>query len=323
MAQAASKTCEVCMSAPGSYYCIDCEEYYCESCKLLHNRQKLSRNHQFQKASDLIPEGKSKCSEHKEELTLLCNTCNVPVCTSCVTGNHNGHKFSKFVDAIAQLQGDNETKIRAKTSETNQNIKKIEDSLKSFDNAVDSVIQAITDESNKIKSLVDKSVAQMIVLVKTKSKKERDKLMNKLSDAKSVLAAGQTLDRRRQELDKTRQDGSLVQQINNLKKEIYKLHINSLPEFPIISFQQKSVTEDDIKQLIGTYTISKGSSKEEKQKQEHGDIYRCSYCGPDVLSKTAMTASGAEGMRKADAATQLSGNSNIESKQTDEGISTA
>ncbi|XP_071127192.1 uncharacterized protein [Mytilus edulis] len=119
----------------------------------------------------------------------------------------------------------------------------------------------------------------MIVLVKTKSKNERDKLMNMLSDAKSVLVAGQTLDRRRQELDKTRQDGSLIQQTNNLKKEIDKLHINSLPEFPIISFQHKSVTEDDIKQLIGSYHISKCSSKEEKQKQEKGNMYRCSNCG--------------------------------------------
>ncbi|XP_076082557.1 E3 ubiquitin-protein ligase TRIM71-like [Mytilus galloprovincialis] len=279
MAQAASKTCEVCMSAPGSHYCIDCEEYYCDNCKLLHSRQKLSRDHQFQKASDLIPEDKSKCSEHKEELTLLCNTCNVPACPSCVTGNHNGHTFSKFGDAIAKLQGYNATTIRAKTNEANQNMKKIEDSLISFDNAVDSVIKAITDESNMIKSLVDKSVAQMIALVKEQSKKEKDKLMSMLSDAKSVLAAGQTLDRRKQELDKTRQEGSLVQQINNLKEEINKLHIQSLPEFPNISFKHKSVTEDDIKQLIGTDTFSKASSKEEKQQQEPGILYRCSTCG--------------------------------------------
>ncbi|CAG2209537.1 unnamed protein product [Mytilus edulis] len=255
MAQAASKTCEVCVSAPGSHYCIDCEEYYCENCKFVHNRQKLSRNHQFQKASDLIPEGKSRCSEHKEELTLLCNTCNVPVCTSCVAGKHNKHDFSKIVDGIAQLRGENETKIRAKTNDANQNLKKIEDSSKSFDNSVESVIKAINDEGNMIKRMVDKSVAQMIALVKEQSKKEKDKLMNMLSDAKSVLDGGHALDRKRKELDKTRQDGSLVQKINNLKEEIDKLTINSLPEFPNISFSRKAVAEDDIRQLIGTFTI--------------------------------------------------------------------
>ncbi|CAG2248381.1 unnamed protein product [Mytilus edulis] len=256
MAQAASKTCEVCVSAPGSQYCIECEEYYCENCKLLHNRQKLSRNHQFQKASDLIPDGKSKCNEHKEELTLICNTCNAQICTSCVTGQHNGHTFSKIVDVIGQLRGDNETKIRAKENESIHNMKKIEDSLKSFNNSVESVIKSINDEGNIIKRMVDKSVAQMIALVKEQSKKEKGKLLNSLADAKSVFVDGQTLDRKRKELEKTRQDGSLVQKINNLKEEIDKLTINSLPEFPKISFSRKSVAEDDIRQMMGTYTIS-------------------------------------------------------------------
>ncbi|VDI70557.1 WASH complex subunit 7 [Mytilus galloprovincialis] len=255
MAQAASKTCEICVSAPGSHYCIDCEEYYCENCKLLHNRQKLSRNHAFQKATDLIPEGKSKCSKHKEELTLLCNTCNVPVCTSCVAGKHNKHDFSKIVDAIAQLREENETKIRAKTNDANQNLKKIEDSLKSFDNSVESVIKAINDEGNMIKRMVDKSVAEMIVLVKEQSKKEKEKLTIMLSDARSVLAAGQTLDRKRKALDKTRHDGGMVQKINTMTEEINKLKINSLLEFPNISFNRKSVAEDDIRRMIGTYTI--------------------------------------------------------------------
>ncbi|XP_063418295.1 E3 ubiquitin-protein ligase TRIM71-like [Mytilus trossulus] len=256
MAQAASKTCEICVSAPGSQYCLDCEQYYCENCKSLHKRQKLSTNHLFQHASKLIPEGKSRCSQHKEEFNLMCNTCNVPVCTSCVTGNHNGHKFSKLVDVIAQLRGENEKQIRDKTNEANKNITKIVDSLTSFDNAVESVIKAITDESNNIKHMVDKSVAQMIILVKEQSMKEKDKLTQLLSAAKSVLVAGQNLDKRRQDLDKTRPDETMVQQINKMKEEINGLHFESLPEFPKISFNSKAVTEYDIRQLIGSYTLT-------------------------------------------------------------------
>ncbi|XP_063405975.1 E3 ubiquitin-protein ligase TRIM71-like [Mytilus trossulus] len=255
MAQAASKTCEVCVGAPGSHYCIDCEEYYCENCKLLHNRQKLSRNHQFQKASDLIPEGKSKCSEHREKLTLVCNTCSVPVCTRCVAGNHNGHTFAEFVDAVTKLQGENETKIRTKTKEANQNIKMIEDSMKSFDNSVESVIKTITEKGSNIKRMVDEGVAQMIASVREQSKKEKDKLTNMLSEAKSVLAAGQNLDQRSKGLDKMRQDGTMVQQMKNMEEEINKLRIKHLPEFPNISLSRKSVSEDEIRQLIGIHTI--------------------------------------------------------------------
>ncbi|XP_071141925.1 E3 ubiquitin-protein ligase TRIM71-like [Mytilus edulis] len=255
MAQAASKTCKVCVSAPGSHYCIDCEEYYCENCKFLHNRQKLSRNHQFQKASDLIPEGKSKCSEHKEELTLLCKSCNIPACTSCVTGNHKGHTFSKLIDAITKLQVGIEQKIRAKTNEANQNIINIENSLKSFDNSVESVIKAINNEGNMMKRMVDSSVANMIDLVKEQSKQEKDKLMHMLYDAKSVLAAGQNFHQKRTALDKTRQDGTMVKQLQILKGEINKLRIKPLLEFPNISFSPKYLAEDDMRQLLGTYTL--------------------------------------------------------------------
>ncbi|XP_071141957.1 E3 ubiquitin-protein ligase TRIM71-like [Mytilus edulis] len=279
MAQAASKTCEICVSAPGSQYCLECEQYYCENCKSLHKRQKLSTNHQFQHASELIPEGKSRCSQHKEESNLMCNTCNVPVCTSCVTGNHNGHKFSKLVDVIAQLRGDNEKQIRDKTNEANQNITKIEVSLKSFDNDVESVIKAITDQSNNIKRMVDKSVSKMIALVKEQSTKEKDKLMKILSAAKSTLVVGQNLDRRRLDLDKARPDETMVQQINKMKEEINKLHIDSLPEFPKISFDSKAVTEDDIRQLIGSYTLSRCSPVKDKEYQQLGWLFRCSSCG--------------------------------------------
>ncbi|XP_071141956.1 E3 ubiquitin-protein ligase TRIM71-like [Mytilus edulis] len=286
MAQAASKTCEICVSAPGSQYCLDCEQYYCENCKSLHKRQKSSTNHLFQNASELIPEGKSRCSQHKEEITLMCNTCNVPVCTSCVTGNHNGHKFSKLVDVIAQLRGENEQQIRDKTNEANQNITKIEVSLKSFDNDVESVIKAITDQSNNIKRMVDKSVSKMIALVKEQSTKEKDKLMKILSAAKSTLVAGQNLDRRRLDLDKARLDETMVQQINKMKEEISKLDIDSssLHEFPKISFNSKTVTEDAISQLIGSYTLSGCSPVEEKEKQRHRYLFKCSACRSAKLS---------------------------------------
>ncbi|XP_071144038.1 E3 ubiquitin-protein ligase TRIM71-like [Mytilus edulis] len=278
MAQAASKTCEICMSAPGSQYCLDCEQYYCENCKLLHKRQKSSTYHQFQHASGLIPEGKSRCGQHKEEFTLMCNTCNVPVCTSCVAGKHNGHKFSKMVDAIAQLRGENETLIHDKTNEANQNITKIEDNLKSFDNDVESVIKAITDQGNMIKSMVDKSVAQMIALVKEQSKKEKDKLTKSLSATKSTLVAGQNLDKRRRDLDKTRPDENMVLQMKKMKEDINKLRIDSLPQFPKISFQSKAVTGNDIRHLLGSYTLSGCSPVKEKEYPQQGWLYRCPIC---------------------------------------------
>jgi hypothetical protein len=39
------KPCEICMGGSGTEYCLECEHYFCISCKSLHKRQKVSRNH--------------------------------------------------------------------------------------------------------------------------------------------------------------------------------------------------------------------------------------------------------------------------------------
>lgn len=95
---------------------------------------------------------------HKEKSTFICIACDVLVCDICMTGKHKEHTFSKLADDIARLRGENENQIYHKTDEN---------SLISFDNAVEPVIKAITDESSKIKSMFNESVAEMSAEVKT------------------------------------------------------------------------------------------------------------------------------------------------------------
>ncbi|CAC5405068.1 TRIM28 [Mytilus coruscus] len=297
MAQAASKTCEICVSAPGSQYCLECEQYFCENCKTFHIRQKLSKNHQFQSSSDVIPEGKSRCKEHNEDVSFVCNTCNVAVCSSCVTGSHTGHAFSKLKDSISQLKEKNKKDLQRKVHETTQNMKKMEESLKAFDVKVEVVVKAITEEGTKIKAMVDKCIAQMIASVKDQSKTEKDKLTKIIADRKMDLKAGSNLDKKIYELDKTRNDGKLLQSLQKLTEDIAKLTIEPIPEFPDIQYTAKPVTDNDIKQLFGIFIISGvrtqhiGNREKElpktksdyeqdtKPKEEGKYLYRCNRCG--------------------------------------------
>ncbi|XP_071137052.1 E3 ubiquitin-protein ligase TRIM33-like [Mytilus edulis] len=258
MAQAASPKCGSCFQIHEIYivyFCIECENYYCEECNTAHTYQKVTRHHQTQKATDLIPGVKSVCSEHKEKFVLMCNTCNVQVCTSCVAENHNGHNFSKFVDVVSKLQEENGIKVRAKTNVANQNINEIENNLKSFENDVVSVIKAITNESSMIKRMIDTSVAEMIALVKDQSKKEKDNIDKIHHASYRVYIDGQDLDKSNRALDKTWPVWARIQRLNDLKEKIKKLDINVLSEFPTVSLNRKSVSEDDIRKLISTYTL--------------------------------------------------------------------
>ncbi|XP_063436124.1 probable E3 ubiquitin-protein ligase MID2 [Mytilus trossulus] len=275
MAQAASKTCEICVSAPGSQYCLECEQYFCENCKTFHNRQKISKTHQFQSSTGSIPEGRSKCKDHNEDVSFVCNTCNTAVCSSCVTGSHKGHEFSKFIDSILQLKEKNKNNLRRKVNEETQNIKQIEEGIQAFDVNVEEEVKAITEEGSRIKAMVDKCISEMIASVKDQSRKERNKLTNVFADTKANLKTGSDLDKKTDELNKTRNDGKLLQSLQQLTDKIAKLTVKPIPEFPKIKYTAKSATDNDVKQLFGNYII---------RKDKRADIrwgicgYRCS-CG--------------------------------------------
>ncbi|XP_052096347.1 protein wech-like [Mytilus californianus] len=306
MAQAASKTCEICVSAYGSQYCLECEQYFCENCKTFHKRQKVTKNHQFQSSSDVIPEGKSKCKEHNEDISFVCKTCNLVVCSSCVTGSHTGHAFSKLMDNITQMKEKNTKDLRSKVHEATQNIKTIEEGLKAFDVKVEGVVKAITEEGTKIKAMVDTCVAQMIASVKDQSRKEKDKLTKIIADTKIDLKAGGDLEKKKCELDKTRNDGKLLQSLQKLTDDITKLTIEPIPEFPNIQYTAKPVTDNDIKQLFGIFKIrgvrtqhignrekelpkpKSDYEKDTKRKEEGQYLYRCIGCGKEERSDYAM-----------------------------------
>ncbi|CAG2213558.1 unnamed protein product [Mytilus edulis] len=297
MAQAASKTCEICVSASGSHYCLECEQYFCENCKGFHKRQRVTKHHQFQSSSDVIPEGKSKCKDHNEDVSFVCNTCNVAVCSSCVTGSHSGHAFSKLLDSISQLKETNTTDLRSKVHEATQNMKQIEEGLKAFDVKVEGIVKAITEEGTKIKTMVDKCISEKIASVKDQSRKERDKLTKLLEDTQMDLKAGRDLDKKIHELNKTRNDGKLLQSLQKLTDYIAKLTVKPIPEFPNIQYTAKSATDNDVKQLFGNYIISemrtqqtmnrerelpspKSDNKQEVNPKERGRyLYRCNKCG--------------------------------------------
>ncbi|XP_052096345.1 E3 ubiquitin-protein ligase TRIM71-like [Mytilus californianus] len=300
MAQAASKTCEICISASGSQYCLECEQYFCENCKTFHNRQKISKTHQFQSALDVIPEGKSKCKDHNEDVSFVCNACNVAVCSSCVTGSHKRHDFSKLHDSISQLKATNEQELCRKVQEATKNMKRVEEGLNTFDMKVEVVVKAITENGSKIKAMVDTHIAQMIASVKDQSRMERDKMTKIIADTRMDLKVGSDLDKTMYELYKTRHDDKLLQSLQKLTDDIAKLTIEPITEYPDVFYTAKSTNDHDIKQLFGTFKISdvrtgetgyrgkelhkpNSENKQDMKPKEQGRyLYRCDGCGKEM-----------------------------------------
>ncbi|XP_052102911.1 E3 ubiquitin-protein ligase TRIM9-like [Mytilus californianus] len=290
MAQAASKTCEICVSAPGSCYCLDCEQCFCENCKLLHSRQKISAKHEFKKASDFIPEVQSKCTEHNEFFSFVCIACDVPVCVCCVTEKHNGHKLSKLKDTISELKSKIEQKVLTKLNKTSGNVSKLKQYLSLFNGQVETVIRSITEEGNKIKSMVDQYTANKITSLQEQARKESERLAAILSDHKIAFENAYASKNRKISIEeKSRHDGSLIKMLKTQNEDIDKVEVCPLPKFPSVSYIPKLVKDSDISQLLGTYRLCKTKTvteiKSERRSSEREIFYQCINCWNQKIEK--------------------------------------
>ncbi|CAG2189344.1 unnamed protein product [Mytilus edulis] len=228
------------------------------------------------------PEGKSKCKDHNEDVSFVCNTCNVVVCSSCVTGSHSGHAFSKLLDSITQLKETNTTDLRSKVQTVTTNMKQIEEGMKAFDVKVEGIVKAITEEGTKIKTMVDTCVAEMIISVRDQSKTEKDKLTKIIADTQMDLKVGSKLDKKTYDLDKIRNHGELLQSLQKLTDDVAKLTVKPLPEFPNIHYTAKSTTDNNIKQLFGIFKLSSDARFYEpdvKPKEKVVHPYKCGMWG--------------------------------------------
>ncbi|CAC5380260.1 unnamed protein product [Mytilus coruscus] len=188
---------------------------------------------EFQSSSNVIPESEFKCKDHNEDVSLSCNTCNVVVCSSCVTESHKRHAFPQLMDSITQLKEKNKKDLRRK---------------------VEIVVKAITKEGTKTKVMVDKCIAQMIASFKNQSRMEKYILTKIMADTRMDLKSGIHLDKKIYELDKKLIDEKLLQSVLKLIHDIAKLTIEPIPDFPNIQYTTTFST-DDIKQLFGILEI--------------------------------------------------------------------
>ena len=102
--------CDPCLllirNTRADYYCVDCDEFFCDNCCSVHKMSKLSRNHELL-TGDEIPTQKltiaeeTICSKHNGKmLEYYCLVHKNFFCTLCVTLEHKNCSI-EYIDDIA------------------------------------------------------------------------------------------------------------------------------------------------------------------------------------------------------------------------------
>ena len=167
-------TCRTSTSTKGIhiFYCFDCEKYYCNNCKLSHDKT-LIEGH-------FVVKGKRRynyCKKHKKPYDKYCNKCKKNLCELC--DSHIGHKILIFKNILPNIQNINKflsetynqkiliqsknkndpnSKVLLKTLETKEqmvNTYKIQNTNYNFINNINNIIKPKPEVNNELKKEFD------------------------------------------------------------------------------------------------------------------------------------------------------------------------
>ncbi|XP_076116444.1 uncharacterized protein LOC143083926 [Mytilus galloprovincialis] len=262
MAQCSIKSCEICESSPGSRFCVDCEQYFCNVCEISHLKTKPCKHHVFQHAHTTNPEEKTPiCEKHDERFLYFCNTCSCLLCSICLPNSHKKHDFCLIDETVSRKKSELNTKVKSFESA-------IQDAEKKVD-ALKNTMEQFKDATEIAKSKIDEKRKDLVDVINNLSNaylKEIDE--KKLKETQRIE---QEINKRRYEIEKDKES------INNVKTSMSKQNntmflvsvtemnknIPSLKskedvtELPAkVIFDPAKTIKTDIEKIIGVLTFS-------------------------------------------------------------------
>ncbi|KAI8783989.1 E3 ubiquitin-protein ligase TRIM33 isoform X1 [Biomphalaria glabrata] len=170
-------------------YCLQCEEWLCDSCVDAHKRVRITKDHTISSKEDVsakVVTSKSPweqlmmCKQHKQEqLKFFCEKCEKLTCRDCQLMDHKEHKY-QFLDQAAEqykarlkgslaLMGEKRAKLATSREEIEQklnNCKEQKDSLqqeilKQADILVKGIRQAVWGVLSNLASFTDAATKRL------------------------------------------------------------------------------------------------------------------------------------------------------------------
>ncbi|CAC5378305.1 TRIM9_67 [Mytilus coruscus] len=255
MAQAASKTCEICVCSPGYNYCEQCDQLFCNGCKISHLRTKMSKNHTFLSGLNINPNIKQFCKEHDENFIYYCMECDTPICKICVIKKHKAHDFVEIKESTEGIKAEVKKDIETKIKNIQSNIAEVDQGSHTYQADVKEVIQAIKEEGRKLKEMIDKKVEALINTVRQKDAKSVQNLQSVGNELKTALDKAKEQQKFYQDTQKIKDTTKLLQKLKQIKSQIEQKEEIQIPVMPSVKYAQQKATESEVEKLFGELTF--------------------------------------------------------------------
>ena len=255
MAQAANKTCEICMRAPGLHYCTQCDQVFCDDCKMSHLRLKLCRNHIFLSGPNINTIKKVGCTDHGEDFIYLCENCDQLICRLCVTKAHKAHAVVDIKDSNKEMQTEISKYLDSKVDNVRSSAKVIEGTTKTYKTEVEATVRAIIGHGNTIKDMVDKKVDALVKALRERESIELQSLSKANNDCKDLLGEATRQQQIYQDMIKQCDEVALFQKMKKMKSDIENLKSVDVTSLPSATYNRKNANFPDVENLFGNLTF--------------------------------------------------------------------
>ncbi|XP_063416411.1 E3 ubiquitin-protein ligase TRIM71-like [Mytilus trossulus] len=268
MAQAASKTCEICVSSPGHNYCEQCDQLFCDGCKISHLRTKMTKNHTFLSGPNINPEVKLYCKEHDENFIYYCLECSTPVCKMCAIKKHKSHDFAEIKESTEGIKAEVKMLIDMKMRNLQSKIKNIDQGSTKYQLDVQKVIQAIKEEGRHLKEMIDTKIEGLMHTLKEKDTGNVQTLQSVGNELKTALDKAKEQQKFYQDTHGIKDTTKLLQKLKQIKSQIDQIQEIQIPIMPSVKYDIKTVAEGEIEKLFGELTFGETVKKEENPKPQ-------------------------------------------------------
>nr|XP_034312093.1 uncharacterized protein LOC109618815 [Crassostrea gigas] len=164
------------------FYCNHCHLRVCKQCKDEHQKSLETQNHEVvpytQRKRQLPVE---KCKDHPtKDIDMLCEDCQVPVCSKCVIQDHQKHTLNDLETIYSEkftLCLDEIYKIHQYFLPTSHDIQEdIKDNFKEIKATIDKIRISIKAKAESLKRLVDTVASDEIEQVNKMEESLKEKL---------------------------------------------------------------------------------------------------------------------------------------------------
>ena len=173
---------------PATSRCVDCGEFLCANCFMVHKRIRLTKEHKILTITELLASNTGDdlhrpafCRIHRSEhLKYYCETCNEAVCRDCVLMEHRQHKYDYIKDS---------KKIQKQKSVVENLLEQCKENIPILEKSIEE-IQTISKTLHGRLASVKSEIRETTLLhMKVLKEKERQLLMeaDKIHNAKYTI----------------------------------------------------------------------------------------------------------------------------------------